>query len=48
MILSLLEELPTHAPIKELRVKEVDAIKFDAVIVLFITVKAGPLLIASI
>ncbi|KAK9907864.1 hypothetical protein M0R45_000051 [Rubus argutus] len=33
----LYEELPTHAPIKELKAKEVEAKKFAAVIVLEIT-----------
>ena len=45
--ISLLEELPIQAPINELKVKDVDAMKLDAPIVLFITVNAAPLLIAS-
>lgn len=35
----LYEELPTHAPIKELKAREVEAKKFAAVIVLEITVR---------
>lgn len=46
--ISLFEEVPIHVPIKELRVKDVDAMKFTETNVLLITVKAGPLLIASI
>lgn len=42
-----LEELPTSAPIRELRVKEAEAKKVDADIVFEITVKDIPLSFAS-
>lgn len=43
----LCEELPIHAPIRELNAKEVEAKKFAAVIVPEITVRDRPLSFAS-
>lgn len=45
---TLFKELPIHAPIRELRAKEVDARKVAADIVVEITVKDMPLSFASI
>ncbi|KAL8167284.1 hypothetical protein V2J09_008783 [Rumex salicifolius] len=43
----LLEELPTHVPIREERVSEIDARNVAAVVLLLITVKAVLLLAGS-
>ncbi|KAL8167283.1 hypothetical protein V2J09_008782 [Rumex salicifolius] len=45
---ALLVELPTHVPIREERVSEIDARNVAAVVLLVITVNAVPLLVGSV